>query len=317
MTTIWIPKKELIVSSQVHTGVQGFFKLEATKPNGRKRLLADWFPNLITDGGLNQMGISSYLQACHVGTNNAAPSVLDTNLGGFLAGSTTVQDSDEGAQSSAPWYGWKRKTYRFGTGIATGNLSEVGIATQITPAGVLFSRALVLDEFQVPTTVTVLADETLDVTYECRLYPPSIDVTGNITVTGSGSHDYVGRAHLVNEAASWGAQIGTKVSHTNLYGTNHSSVYDGALGTLTTWPAGGGANGPTPVDSPYQNDTLTLDGTYTFVLNVGNTPLNIIRSVVTMTVLGRFQYELTPPIAKDNTKTLVLVHRLTWGRYVP
>ena len=45
-------------------------------------------------------------------------------------------------------------------------------------------RALILDGGGSPTTLTILSDETLDVTYTIRVYPPTTDVTGSITLDG-------------------------------------------------------------------------------------------------------------------------------------
>ena len=316
MTQIWIPRKEIIVDlPTAQPGARGFFKLEAIRPDGRVRPLTGWFPNLITDVGLNRIGTNSYLIACHVGTNNTAPSDSDTGLAGYLAGTTTKQSDSEGARSSAPYYGWKRITYRFAAGVAAGNIAEVGIASAAANAGsVNFSRALVLDELGDPTTVTVLSDEVLDVTYEIRLYPPLDDVTGTITVTGSGDHDYTLRASNVTSNIAWGGVLGGRASFSP-YGTVHLSVYNGTIGAITSSPSGTSASVPATNNS-YSNNSLTLTGFGTFGLNAANLSGGI-SAVRYVTSLGAYQYSLDPIISKTDTKTLVLTNRISWGRYTP
>src|SRR5690606_8917143 len=115
-------------------------------------------------------------------------------LGSRIASSNTVPSNTAGTTSAAPYYTWMRKTFRFAAGVATGNLSEVGISWLTT--GALFSRALILDSGGLPTTITVLADEVVDVTYEFRIMAKTDDETGSVTFTGSigGTYDWTMRS---------------------------------------------------------------------------------------------------------------------------
>ena len=313
MTTIWLPKKELVVPITVSAGVKGWLKLEAMRPDGRRRLLADWFPNLVTNVGLNRIGQGSYLTACIVGNDNTAPNVLDTWLFGYIAGTSTRQADTYGARSTAPYYGWKRITYRFAMGAATGNIAEVGIASQTTISGVLFSRALVLDELGAPTTVTVLSDEVLDVTYELRLYPTLTDTTGTMTISGSGTHDYVCRAASVT-SSSWGVWLGN-VANLDPNSGSGLSIRNGAIGAITSSPSGSSASADVS-NYTYGNNNLYRDGIGSYGLNSGNLSGGV-KSVYFTTSLGLYQYELTPNVMKDATKTLSLVNRISWNRYTP
>lgn len=315
MTMIIVPKKELIVPlPSPRVGFQGLFKLEAVRPDGRRRMLADWFPNLVTDVGLNRIGTGSYLSACHVGVNNTAPTVSDTALAGYVGGTTTVQASSTGNTTISPYYCWKRITYRFAVGAATGNIAEVGIATIAALSGsILFSRALILDEFGAPTTVTVLADEQLDVTYELRLYPPLVDVTGSFTISGSGVHTYTLRASGVTSNILWGYYLGgvASMSHRD----TELDVYNGNIGTITQAPSGSAA-GTGMGNAAYGNNNLYRDASGGYGLNYGNLAGGI-RSVRFETTLGCFQYQVDPIIDKTNIKTLSLTNRVSWGRYTP
>lgn len=295
--------------------LRGFFKLEAVKLDGTRRPLTGWFPNLITDAGLNRIGTGSYINACHVGTNNTAPANANTSLAGYLAGTTTVVADTNGAQSAAPYYGWRRKTFRFGIGAAAGNLSEVGVATAAANGGstILFSRALILDEFGDPTTITVLSDEILDVTYECRLYPMLTDVTQTgVTITGSGTHDITTRAAIVTSSASWARYIGNVASFDPEGGTT-LSARNGTLGAITGGPSGTGGGSSACYNAAYGNNNLYRDGGANFTLSQGNMAGGI-SAVQFYTSLGSYQVGFSPAIDKTATKTLNLIFRISWAR---
>lgn len=120
----------------------GRFKIEATDAlTGKKRIVADWFRNLILDAGLERMGTAAFITTCAVGSGSSTPVVSQTALDTLVASTTTQQATNSGAQSSSPYFGWKRITFRFATGVAAGNLSEVGVGWG---ASTLFSRALIL-----------------------------------------------------------------------------------------------------------------------------------------------------------------------------
>lgn len=302
MTNIIVP---------VAVRVQGFFKFDAIRPDGTSRALTGWFPNLVTDAGLERIGTGPYLTACHVGTNNTAPNVLDTSLAGYLAGTTTIQASSFGAQSTAPYFGWKTITYRFAQGAAAGNISEVAIATSAAPAATIFSRALVLDGGGAPTTVTVLPDEVLDVTYQLRLYPPLTDnVQSGVTITGSGTHDITVRAANVTSSL-WGAFLGEQAKF-NPSAPNYFMARNGSIGAITSGPAGT-SSGATAYNFGYGAGSLYRDGGATWGLNAGNLSGGI-KSLEWTTSLGLFQCEFSPVINKISTKTLNLVMRVTWAR---
>lgn len=312
MTMIWLPKKELHIPLQRSVGVKGFFKLDAVRPDGRVRPLTGWFPNLITNAGLNRIGQGSYLIACQVGTNNTAPSVNDTGLAGYRAGSTSVIADSHGRNSVEPYYGWKRKTWRFNAGAASGNLAEVAVASAAAQAGsVNFSRALILDEEGNPATVTVLSDEYLDVTYEVRLYPDTTDYTGTITITGSGDHTYVARPSQVT-GTIWSGLLGNAASFDPYGGSSSLSVWNGSLGGITTTPSGSNYRARMWT-AAYGNNNLYRDGGGGFGLTQGNLS-GYISAVEFQTSLGAYKYSLDPVVQKDGTNTLALTCRVSWTR---
>ena len=298
----------------MHGGaIGGRFKLEAFKADkegneiaGSRRIAADWFNNLITDNGLELYGSSStYLQYCQVGTGSTTPANGDTALAARVAGTSTQQATSQGCQADAPYFTWRSRTYRFAEGVAAGNLAEVGMGAAST--GNLFSRALILDNMGDPTTITVLADEVLDVTYEFRVYPPTTDWTGTVTLD-SVEYDVTGRASGVTNLSYWGI---SSTGESNI--ASISAAYNGAIGAITALPAGSSDNTTSVSTASYSAASLRRDATLTWGLNDGNLAGGI-TAVRAKFGVGTYQFGFDPAIPKDGTKVLQLTVRNSWTR---
>lgn len=295
-----------MITMQHETQCAGWFKIEAIRPDGTRRVLADWFPNLILDGGLDRMGANSdYLNWCQVGSGSTAPVAAQTALVNRIAGTSTVQASSTGAQASAPYYGWLRRTYRFAQGVAAGNLSEVGVGWAST--GSLFSRALILDGGGSPTTITVLSDEALDVTYELRRYPGTVDLTGTVVLNGV-THNWVSRAAGVTTAGVWTGE--------GAMALDAAQSFNGNIGAVTA-PNPSGTSGVLSATAlAYSAGSYTRAVTVSAGLNNSNLSGGIRSIIVTSNVAGtgRYQIQFDPAIPKDNTKVLSLTIQHTWAR---
>lgn len=304
----------------VPIGLKGRVRMDAIhKFSGKRRVLANWFPNKVLDAGRNYIGSNnSWIQACQVGTDNTPPSASDTGLGAYHAGTSTIQYDLDGAQASSPYFGWLRRTYRFPVGATAANLSEAGFGWATGAGANLFSRCLIVDGTGTPTTVTPLADEILDVTYELRYYPPLSDVNGTI-VLNSITYDTIVRASLVNSSTWQSDNIGIAKMGVRWSGDGSwFNAYDGNLGTLIQSPSGSSANlsSGTPYDRAYGNNDYYIDmvvpaGTTAWVLGAG------IRSVVISTNMGRFQTQFDAQgtgnrIPKTGGNTLELEWRVSW-----
>jgi len=273
------------------------------------------FPNLITNGGLERMAESGdWLSRTYVGSGSAAPNFDDSAMNNFVAVTTSNQSAVTGSQSTAPYFTWVRVTRRFAAGAAAGNLSEVGTGW----AAALFSRALIVDTDGNPTTITVGAEQFLDVTYEFRFYPKTTDDTGSFTLTGSigGTYDYIFRAANVttnNTVNAW--YVGQNGAILN--GVDSSStgrrVYDGAIGPITGEPAGQPSSASTIAVSTYSAGSLQAEATLSFGLASGNFATGISSARVKMGI-GAFQIEFTPAIPKTNERLLNLEFSHSWGR---
>lgn len=283
---------------------------------GTARVVADWFSNLITDQGLERMGTDSgYFNYCHIGTSNTTPAFADTALGGFLAASNTIPTSPtNAAQATPPYYASTTGTYRFGAGVGTGIIAEVGTAWAASGA-TLFSHALILDGGGSPTTIAKLADEILDVTYQFRVYPPTADVTGTINISGT-DYDYIIRAAGVSTfSATFGGGWGTGFGGTkpSLKGTpSGHSAYTGTLGAVTGVPSGTTLQADGAFDIAYVGGSHYLDGRLVWDVD----SVFSVRSVTVNFFNAMYQVQFSPPIPKTAPEELRLVFRNSWARAV-
>lgn len=317
------PRREIIVAPRM----AGFFKLEAVRPDGRRRMLADWFPNLILDVGLDLPGQNGeFLQQCAVGTGSAAPDEGDTSLAAQVAITSTRTSITSGANLSADRYTWARTVFRFSTGAAAGNLAEIGIKCS-SPATFL-SRALILDGGGDPTTITVLSDEVLDATYEFRLYPPLIAADGTMTVSGD---DYDVSMLAAEVDSLWNLQhgglgAGIGFSAGNCTVGAHLYPSTSTLGTVTTGPSGSPGQFSSGASSSYSPGSHVQDFSYTWNLDAGNVSGGA--AAVRIAVGARtssggeatshmcYQMSVDPPLPKNSGNNLVLNFRSAWARRV-
>ena len=131
-----------------------------------------WQDNMILDQGFILLitgyslgGPPNALQYISVGSSSQTVSPTDTGLIAPIArvsrGSIEYGWNEEGG------FGWSRAKATFANGIAAGNISELATGSNDNNT-TAYARALVRDELGNPTTITVLAGETLVVTWEWR-----------------------------------------------------------------------------------------------------------------------------------------------------
>lgn len=268
---------------------------------------------MITDNGLDRMGNNAdWLTWCQVGTGSTAPSAADTALVSRLAGTSIKAFNEFGAVSTAPYYTFRRNTYRFAEGAAAGNLSEVSIGWAST--GSVYSRELIRDNMGSPTTITVLSDEVLDVVYECRQYAPSVD-TESVINLGGVDYDFIGRAcNAASTSSNDGWQIATNgTSAGTVPGTSLQLAYNGTIGAANSSPTGISGPATSATAATYSSGTLQRDWTITWSNAQGNLAGGI-SAIRTKCGIGSYQFGFTPSIPKDNTKVLSLTFRHSWSR---
>lgn len=165
--------------TQARLGFSGEFTLRVLRADKSCRQELK-FSNLILNQGINRLseghdlGISSgVIRRCYVGTGSSAPNVNQTQLDNLLATTSSIQSISNSNAQSAPWSTTGVLRFRFGTGVAEGNISEVGVGWDVSEVHNCFSRELIRDSEGDPTTITILSDEILDVTYRLKLNIPS------------------------------------------------------------------------------------------------------------------------------------------------
>lgn len=298
--------------------VEGFYTLELFKADqagniipGTGRQPVPTFKNLITNAGLDRMGANSdYLNRCQVGSGSTPPSVSDGNLAAWIAANSSISSQTSGAMPSAPYYSYITRAYQFSAGLATGNISEVGVGWAAT--GSLFSRALVVDGSGTPTTITVLADEILQVTYQVRYYAPTVDLTGSIVLNGI-THNWVSRASNVTIDPSWNGP-GSFSEGFYAGDSNSQRVHEGNISPLLTGsPAGSSSARSSYVDSAYSAGSYTRSGSVTWGITAGNFAAGI-NSAFIKQGCGSYQIGFTPAIPKTNAQTLTLTFAHSWAR---
>lgn len=292
-------------------GLAGKYKMEAVNVDtGERRLLADWFENLILDQGLNLIGTTGIMSKCLAGSGSTPPVNTNSSLQSLIGTTTTQTSTTTGnhIETDNSGYGWCRRVYRFSPGDATGNISEVGVGSS---ASILFSRSLVKDLDGNPTTITVLSNEYLDVTYELRNYWPTADQTFNLTINGvvtavvlrtavNGGDAW--KCFFNDSGAAWGGGFGS------------CRAYDGAIGDMTQSPSGTSDGSASRTDNTYSNNSLTWTGSTTFGIDNANFSGGTIHSILWSNLMGIFQASFTPPIPKNNTQTLTLALGVAWAR---
>lgn len=299
----------------VGVGLQGFYKLEAVRPDGQRRVLADWFPNLILNNGLNILGTTGPINRAVVGTGSSAPAVTQTQLDSITASSinsaTNLISFLSGSFTTGPvenHFGWINWVFRFSTGLATGNLTEVGVGNGDFS---LFSRALILDTNGNPTTITVLSDESLDVSYQLRVFANLNDVNANIVINGV---TYATVLRPSNFPMGWANAGYSSLGAAGSFSSTTPAYGSGALGGVGEVPGGNFiANGTFATIGSYVNNSYNRDIRYTW--GIGGADLDFF-NIDLPHGFGRHKVSFNPGIPKRNTNILTLDMRLSWTRRV-
>lgn len=301
---------------QVHQEVGARFKFIVRKAcDDSIARETEWFHNLVLDTGLARMSVGQWIDRCCVGTGNSTPVATQTALDAFVASTTTWQATSTAVQvTTAPYYYSATVTWRFAQGVAAGNISEVGLGWGNTT---LWNRALIKDSNGNPTTITVLADEYLDVVSEVRVYPAQslsgsfnlLDKTGAVIST----HTYTGIPSL-----SGGASVVFNKVYLG-WGTNDSwypAVYSGNIGTITTEPSAKLGNGYPAITYPTATSCKCIA---TFDLNTANgthKSLSLpVYNLCSVSLTTGYQLQISPTITKTSAQIMTYTFELSWGRY--
>lgn len=293
---------------KIIVGLSGHYKV-FTKSEKHGRILRAEFDNLILDVGLERPGLGVPISECQVGSGTSTPVASQTALDSLVATTSSKTASNTTFVDGATPYSQVVMTYRFAEGSATGILAEVGMGW----GGGLFSRARILDSGGSPTTIEILADETLDVEYTLRVYPPTSDVTGSRTIAGVATA-YVYRPALISDEAMWSAaRFADSMTEAN---AAYFSIYSGdaTLGTKYEQPSASDSANPSSVSTAdYVNFSRKRKMTAHMGLDNGNFSGGIGAALAVSTSMA-FQASFSPDVAKMADYVATLDFSVAWAR---
>jgi len=195
--------------------------------------------------------------------------------------------------------------------VAAGTLAEVGVGNSNKQ---LLSRALIKDAQGNPTSITVLPDEILQVSWVFRLYWPQNTVSGTVNIIGSGQHDFELAACATDY--DWGFPYGKL----NLVPKSIAYIQKNitALLPITQRPNTSSAHSFGGVsNAPYINNTFKATATYTVPIAIGNYSEGISGFLFTINNANSspmFQARFDPPIMKTANDSLSLTVSTSWAR---
>ena len=309
----------------MQVGLYGEVKVIVKRADDTVRLDTGFFPNVITNLGLDAIGNDNDLfNFCAVGGGNSTPLNTNTKLDNFLAvGSPISSESkyDYDPVRDTEFYKCSRTVgYRF-TGLDNKNISEVGLVGDDRPElHSAYTRTLIKNSAGEPTVITVLSGEILELQY--RLWQvfdvkdkdqvvtamiDGVEVPFNVKIRLAGVGGNLGGSW------SYAAVVG---AHLTFQGNNYPQFGTGELGEIT-----GQNSGLTSVYGlsweAYQPSTYKRK----FYVNASITEaVHPIRSFLFFTGLGAYQVRFGTvdgdlPIDKTNQDILQLGFEMSWGRY--
>lgn len=301
-------EKEIKVRLKNRVGIKGMFKIDAVNVDtGHIRSLAPLQKNIILDKGLDNIGTSAggpfnyWASYCHVGTGNSTPTTSQTALDAYVAKVIRTTETYEGRSLSSPWTVESHQIFDFPQGAAEGNLAEIALGGAVT--GNISTRSLIKDEFGTPTTVTVLGDEFLRVTYILVFHFKSGD-------TAYADYDFGGSLHSGEVRA---ALADTDQPSTIRPSTiNNGFAYDGSIGAEDSSPSGASATLSVAVDA-YVPGSHERTATLTAGLGVANFASGT-TAIYWSDYLGSYQASISPAIIKTSSQVLTFNVSTSWGR---
>lgn len=293
-----------------HLTHDGFLKNEYT------------FDNLITDTGLNQIGAEGLLfQFCHLSTSTATPAVTDSTMGGTTVRTSSISPIFTNSCTVGASPDYERTLvlgYRFNAGTATGTWASIGIGYNNADSGIV-TKTRIRDAGGTPTTITVLAGEILDVSYE--LHAKTNVSLGSGTVSGVGYT--VQPYNLATAFPSSAIQLVTWTSGFQgvLYGAS-SAISHGATNAGSPFTGGsvasfssGSANSTTPAYVPgtFYRDLVFAWGTT--ATHANNLIYGIGIQQATATIIGSgWGFKFNTPQGKTNLQNANFTCRISWAR---
>lgn len=226
-----------------------------------------WQDNMILDQGFIRSitapsAVSTPNALQYIGVGSSSQTVEPTDVGLIAPITMVKRDTVSRGWDADGGFGWSRAIAIFANGLAAGNISELaaGWGNNYTSA---CARALVRDELGNPTTITVLAGETLIVTWEWRrwwtvadthvlefdvdgvttsttvTYKPVSELSKNARGLGSGGEAGMGGSLISSDDGVFIGEFkktytesegNLEITHATTIGNNYSGgVFDGSV----------------------------------------------------------------------------------------
>lgn len=312
----------------MQVGLYGEVKVIVKRADGTVRLDTGFFPNVITNLGLDAIGHDHNLfHYCAVGEGNSTPLNTNTKLDNFLAVGSEISSTskyDYDPVRDTEFYKCSRTVgYRF-TGLDNKNISEVGLVSNSRPElHSALTRTLIKNSNGEPTVITVLSGEILELQYRLwqvfdlkdkdQVVTAMIDgvevpVNVKIRLAGVGGTNLTG-SQSYKEVV--GAGVAFQGNNSPRYGTGELGEITGLISGETSGYYVGAAW------EAYQPSTYKRK----FYVNASITEaVHPIRSFLFHTGLGAYQVRFGTvdgdlPIDKTNQDILQLGFEMSWGRY--
>ena len=232
----------------INLGFKGRFQVTVKKEDGSIKTELPWQDNLITNegikslNGVNQVtnlnGVSNtkYINYhCFVGSSSTEPAVTDIKLGNYIAVNsrsenfkTFIEEPTESRPNHVREY-WQQM-YIF-TGLNNVNIAEVGLGYETnnsTKEYALFTHALTKDAQGIPSTITVLQGEILEINYEFSAYWDIRPKKGEFTLTR------IKGSQTTTETYEYLAFLGSIIkeyTHTGIYIKSNDPIFTYGVNT--------------------------------------------------------------------------------------
>lgn len=307
--------------------LRGEYKLAIQRNDGTIEE-TPWFHNTILNQGLDRIGsggntdyIVSYAQ---VGAGTTPPSVTQTSLESYVAGSAISTSASSVINSGSPTYATTQTfTLTFAQGAVVGTIAEVGVGWAAT-GSTLFSRELIRDGSGNPTTLSLTSIDQLIVFYKLTFTPVITDVTGTVNL-GTQTVNYTSRLAFADNFVTLNNVFRPLRLVTASDTTGGVTAYPSGstLGAITAGPSGSPISSSASYTiSSYSTGNYYLDTTIFWGTTQGNGTggLQALLFQLGTGNLGggnggtQYQVRFDSPILKDGTKTLSLTFRMSWAR---
>lgn len=296
--------------------LKGEYQLVITNQHGHVQT-TPWFDNIILNSGLDAIGVDKqplYSSRFSVGTGTSVPNINQTQLDAKIASiaGTWLSQVNNGSPSYSTTH-----TFRavFDQGAVVGNITEIAINGGPEINEPLFSRALILNNAGVPTSITITSLDQLTVYYRLSVFPYLSDFSGTMEISGT-SYQYTGRAGQVSGTMAPAFRLDTtSYGYCGfVYGPNAT------LGTIDGQPEGGYGSGGA-VNFGYPTNQAYVPGSYSSTSSalIGITyesPINVFYIMYGNMSGPRYQIALDTPIPKSNTNELRINVSVSWARKV-